>query len=203
MSTGVKIAIGIGAAFLLIFVAIPVFFVWGSYNSLVTQEENVNQAWSQVENVYQRRADLIPNLVNTVKGYAAHEKTTLDAVVQARASATQMKVDAEKLLSNPKMFQQFEQVQGELTSALSRLLLVVENYPNLKANENFLHLQDELAGTENRISVERRRYNLAAQGFNTSIRRFPRNIVASIFGFEKKSYFEAEEGAEQAPQVEF
>ena len=169
-----------------------------SYNSMVTQEEKVGTAWSNVENQYQRRSDLIPNLVNTVKGYAAHEKETFDAVVSARAKATQMSVDIDDL--TPEKLAAYQRAQGEIGSALGRLLAVTENYPDLKANENFKELQAQLEGTENRISVERRKFNETAREYNTSIRRFPKNIFAGIFGFEKRPYFEAEEGAEQAPE---
>lgn len=173
----------------------------GAYNSMVTAEEGVSAAWSQVENVYQRRADLIPNLVSTVKGYAAHESETLESVVSARAKATQVTVDPSDL--TPEALARFNTAQGELSSALGRLLLIQENYPELKANQNFLELQAQLEGTENRIATERMKFNEAAQAFNTGIRKFPDNIIASMFGFEKKAYFEAQSGAETAPKVEF
>lgn len=173
----------------------------GVYNKMVSQDEAVKTAWSQVENQYQRRIDLIPNLVNTVKGYANHEKETLEGVVNARASATQTKVDPENL--TPEALKQFQDSQGQLSSALSRLMVVVERYPDLKANENFKELQAQLEGTENRISVERMRFNETAQEYNTNIRRFPNNIFAGIFGFSQKAYFAAESGAEKAPTVEF
>ena len=172
-----------------------------SYNSMVTQEEKVGTAWSNVENQYQRRSDLIPNLVNTVKGYAAHEKETFDAVVSARAKATQMSIDIDDL--TPEKLAAYQRAQGEIGSALGRLLAVTENYPDLKANENFKELQAQLEGTENRISVERRKFNETARENNTAIRRFPKNIFAGILGFEKRPYFEAEEGAAQAPEVKF
>ena len=178
-------------------------FVWvkNVYNQMVVSDEHVQASWSQVENVYQRRADLIPNLVATVKGYAAHESETREGVVAARAKATQVTVDPADL--TPEALEQFNQAQGELSAALGRLLLIQENYPDLKANQNFMELQAQLEGTENRIATERMKYNEAAQAFNTGIRRFPDNIVASIFGFEKKGYFEAQAGAETAPKVEF
>lgn len=178
-------------------------FVWvkNVYNQMVVSDESVQAAWSQVENVYQRRADLIPNLVATVKGYAAHESETLESVVAARAKATQVTVDPTDL--TPEALEKFNAAQGELSSALGRLLLIQENYPDLKANQNFSELQAQLEGTENRISTERMKYNDAAKAFNTGIRRFPDNIVASIFGFEKKGYFEAKAGADTAPVVEF
>ncbi|EDY95667.1 LemA family protein [Phocaeicola plebeius DSM 17135] len=182
-------------------VAVLVIYCVSSYNSLVTQEETVGTAWSNVENQYQRRSDLIPNLVNTVKGYAAHEKETFDAVVSARAKATQMTIDIEDL--TPEKIEAYQKAQGAVGSALSRLLAVTENYPELKANENFKELQAQLEGTENRISVERRKFNETAREYNTNIRRFPKNIVASMFGFEKRPYFEAEEGSEKAPEVKF
>lgn len=172
-----------------------------TYNSFVTQEEGVGTAWSNVENQYQRRSDLIPNLVNTVKGYAEHEKSTLDAVVSARARATQATVNMDDL--TPEKIQQFQKAQGEIGMALGRLLAVSENYPQLKANENFQTLQAQLEGTENRISVERRKFNEVAKQYNTNIRHFPKNIFAGMFGFEKKPYFEAQEGSEKAPEVKF
>jgi LemA protein len=176
--------------------------VVGIYNNLVALEEKVNQAWAQVSNQYQRRADLIPNLVETVKGYAKHERETLEAVIQARANATNLTVTPE-VLNDPQAFAKFQRVQGEISSALARLMAVVENYPNLKANENFLSLQAQLEGTENRITVERMRFNESVQEYNTRIRRFPTNIIAGVFGFGKKQYFEAQPGAEVAPQVKF
>lgn len=178
-------------------------FLWvkNVYNQMVVSDESVQAAWAQVENVYQRRADLIPNLVETVKGYAAHESATLENVVAARAKATQVTVDPSDL--TPESLAQFNQAQGELSAALGRLLLIKESYPELKANQNFLELQAQLEGTENRIATERMKFNEAAQAFNTGIRRFPDNIIASMFGFEKKAYFEAQAGAETAPKVEF
>lgn len=187
-----------------IIVALAVLlFFWtkGVYNNLVTQDEGVKTAWSQVENQYQRRADLIPNLVNTVKGYAAHEKNTLEGVMNARAKATQTTIDPTNL--NEETMKQYQAAQGELSNALSRLMVVVERYPELKANENFRELQVQLEGTENRITVERKRFNEVAQGYNTYVRTFPNNILSGIFGFQAKAYFTAEAGAEKAPQVEF
>lgn len=172
-----------------------------SYNTMVEREEAVGAAWSQVENVYQRRADLIPNLVSTVKGYAAHETQTFENVVSARAKATQVTVDLNNLTSE--QIKKFQEAQGELSTTLGRLLAVTENYPELKANENFLQLQAQLEGTENRIAVERKKFNETAQSYNTYIRKFPQNLIAMIFGFDKKGYFEAEEGTEKAPKVEF
>lgn len=182
-------------------IAVIAIFLTSSYNSMVAQDEAVGTAWSNVENQYQRRSDLIPNLVNTVKGYAAHEKETFDAVVSARAKATQTTVSIDDL--TPEKIQAYQRAQGEVGSALSRLLAVTENYPELKANENFKELQAQLEGTENRISVERRKFNETARSYNTAIRKFPRNIVAGLFGFEKHPYFEAEEGSEKAPEVKF
>ena len=187
-----------------IIVALAVLlFFWtkGVYNNLVTQDEVVKTAWSQVENQYQRRADLIPNLVNTVKGYAAHEKNTLEGVMNARAKATQTTIDPTNL--NEETMKQYQAAQGELSNALSRLMVVVERYPELKANENFRELKVQLEGTENRITVERKRFNEVAQGYNTYVRTFPNNILSGIFGFQTKAYFTAEAGAEKAPQVEF
>lgn len=177
------------------------FLVGGAYNSLVTQDESVKTAWSQVENQYQRRLDLIPNLVNTVKGYASHERETLEGVINARANATKTTIDPTNL--NAETMKQFQAAQGELSNALSRLMVVVERYPDLKANQNFLELQAQLEGTENRISVERKRFNEVAQSYNTKIRSFPTNIIAGAFGFQPKAYFAAESGAEKAPKVEF
>ena len=171
------------------------------YNTMVEKDEAVSHAWSNVENQYQRRADLIPNLVNTVKGYAAHEKETLEAVVAALSKATQVTVDAENL--TPEKLKAYQEAQGEIGGALSRLLAITENYPELKANENFKELQAQLEGTENRISVERRNFNEASRDYNTYIRKFPNNIFSSLFGFEKRPYFEAEAGTEKAPTVEF
>lgn len=173
----------------------------GTYNRMVNMEEAVTAQWSQVENVYQRRADLIPNLVNTVKGYAAHEQETLEAVINARSKATGVNLNAETLDENS--IQQFEQAQAGLSSALSRLMVVVERYPDLKANQNFRDLQVQLEGTENRITNERRKFNEVTQAYNTFIRNFPQTIYARIFGFNRKAYFEAAEGADVAPTVEF
>lgn len=187
----------------IILIIVAALVLWGvsMYNSLVSSEEAVLSQWSNVENQYQRRADLIPNLVATVKGYAAHERGTLEEVVQARAKATQITVDANSL--TPEKLQQFQQAQGELSAALGRLLMIAENYPDLKANQNFIELQAQLEGTENRIAVERNRFNEMARNYNASIRRFPKSIIATLFGFEKKPYFEAEAGTEKAPEVEF
>lgn len=174
----------------------------GTYNSLVQEEQNVESKWAQVENVYQRRADLVPNLVATVKGYAAHERETLEAVTASRAQVGSMQVTPE-LLNNPAEFQKFQQAQAGLTSALSRLMVVVERYPDLKANQNFLDLQHQLEGTENRITVERMRFNEAAQSYNTRIKQFPGNIFARLFGFQPKAYFQSAPGSERAPEVDF
>ncbi len=182
-------------------VAIVAIWAVKVYNNLVVAEESVTTEWANVESQYQRRADLIPNLVATVKGYATHEQETLDAVVSARAKATQVTIDSENL--TPEKLQEFQAAQGAVGSALGRLLAVAESYPDLKANQNFLDLQEQLEGTENRIQVARQKFNSTAQAYNTSIRRFPTNIVAGLFGFDKKAYFEAEAGAEKAPQVAF
>lgn len=173
----------------------------GSYNNMVALDEQVKTSWSQVENVYQRRADLIPNLVSTVKGYAEFEKGTLTQVIEARAKATQVTIDASKL--NEQTMRQFQESQGALTQALSRLMVVAEQYPNLKANQNFLDLQAQLEGTENRIATERRTYNEVVQSYNTTIRSFPKNIFAGMFGFQPRPNFTADPGANKAPQVNF
>ena len=182
---------------------IVVLVMWaiGGYNGMVKMDEQVQNKWANVETQYQRRADLIPNLVSTVKGYAKHEQQTLEDVVKARSEATQLKVDAENL--TPEKLAAFQKAQSGVSSALGRLLAVAENYPDLKANQNFLELQSQLEGTENRITVARKDFNDAAKSYNQSIRQFPRNILAGMFGFEKKSYFEAEAGSEKAPKVEF
>ncbi len=197
MKKGLLITIGV--------IVVVVFILYrlfaGSYNNMVTKEEQVTGAWSQVENVYQRRADLIPNLVNTVKGYADFEQETLQGVIEARSKATGVNVNADDL--SPEKIQQFQQAQQGLSSALSRLMVVVERYPDLKANQNFIKLQDQLEGTENRIAVERRRFNEVTQEYNTYIRKFPQTMLAGMYGFEKKGYFEADQGANQAPEVSF
>ncbi len=180
---------------------IGLFWGIGAYNKMVTAEEGVAGAWSQVENVYQRRMDLIPNLVNTVKGAADFEKSTLDAVIEARSKATSVQLDANNL--SEANLAAFQKAQDGLSSALSRLMLVVERYPDLKATQNFRDLQAQLEGTENRITVERNKFNEMVKSYNAMIRKFPRNIIAGMFGFEKKGYFQAQEGAEKAPEVNF
>lgn len=177
--------------------------VWGigRYNAFVTMQENVENAWGQVENQYQRRADLVPNLVATVKGYAAHEQATLAAVVEARAKATQMTIDPTN--TTPEELAAYQAAQGELSQALGRLMAIAENYPDLKASENFRQLADQLEGTENRIAYARNLFNDCAKEYNAATRRFPGNIIAGMFGFERKPYFEAEEGANKTPTVEF
>ena len=186
-------------------VVIAVFIVYrfftGSFNNMVTYDETVITAWSNVENVYQRRADLIPNLVSTVKGYASHEKETLTGVIEARSKATGVNIDASNLTAES--MQRFQQAQKGLSSALSKLMVVVERYPDLKANQNFLELQSQLEGTENRIAVERRKFNESVKGYNMYIRSFPRNMVAGVYGFERKIQFTADEGAAKAPEVKF
>lgn len=188
---------------IVIAVVILSIFFWfkGTYNSMVNNRENVTAQWSNVENQYQRRLDLIPNLVSTVKGYAAHEENTLTDVVNARAKATQMQLNVDQL--NEATLKKLNSVQGELSSALSRLMAISENYPDLKANQNFLDLQAQLEGTENRIAVERRKFNDVARSYNAYIQQFPRNMLAGMFGFTPKPYFEANAGAENAPKVEF
>ena len=184
-------------------VVILALVLWGvsGYNSLVGMDEEVNGRWANVETQYQRRSDLLPNLVSTVKGYAAHEKSTLEAVMAARSQATQVKIDPSNC--TPQQLAAYQKAQGDVTTALGKLLAISENYPQLKANENFLELQSQLEGTENRINVARKDFNDAAKKFNKSIRRFPKSIIASMCGFEKRSYFEAEVGADKAPKVEF
>ena len=183
------------------FILLIGFYFMGSYNGLVRLDEEVKKSWSQVENVYQRRLDLIPNLVETVKGYAAHEKETFISVTEARSKAAG--TISPEVINDPQKFQAFQQSQAALGSALSRLLVVIEKYPDLKANENFLSLQAQLEGTENRIAVERQRYNEVAQMFNTQIRQFPTSIIAKISGFASKEYFKADAGASKAPKVMF
>lgn len=202
MSKGLKILLAVVAVLVII-----IFLVYSSfknsYNELVALDENINGSWSQVQNVYQRRADLIPNMVKTVQGYADHERQTLQAVIEARAKATQPQINAGSVLQNPQLFQQFEQAQGALGSALGRLLVSIERYPNLKADQSFIRFQDELANTENRISVERRRFNQSVQGYNQKVRTFPTNIIAGMFGFQQRPYFEASPEAQTAPEVDF
>lgn len=188
---------------IVIAVIILSIFFWfkNTYNGMVTMQENVSAQWSNVENQYQRRLDLIPNLVNTVKGYAEHEQNTLNRVVEARAKATQMQINLDNL--DKATMKKLNAVQGELSTALSRLMAISENYPDLKANENFRDLQAQIEGTENRIAVERRKFNNTARAYNTSIRQFPQNMLAGMFGFTPKPYFEANAEAENAPKVEF
>lgn len=186
---------------LLVLAAVLVFSMCGSYNTAVSNDEQVKKAWSQVENQYQRRADLIPNLVNTVKGYANFEQQTLTAVIEARSAASQIKVDPNQL--TPENIQRFEQAQQGLSGALSRLMVLTENYPNLKANEQFLGLQQQLESTENRISTERKKFNDAVNGYNAHIRRFPTNLLVGMFGFSPKGYFQSAAGSEKAPEVKF
>ena len=201
MKKGMIVGCSVAGGVILI---IAILVIWGisTYNNLVTLNETVNQSWSQVENQYQRRADLIPNLVNTVKGYANFEKSVLTDVTEARAKVSQMTVTKD-ILDDPAAFQKFQSMQGQLSGALSRLLVTVENYPDLKANENFLQLQAQLEGTENRIAVERRKFNETVQNYNTTIKRFPSSIFAGVFGFKDKQYFKAVAGAETVPKVEF
>lgn len=190
----------IGWIIILVLIVAAIMSV-SKYNTMVALEEAVGEQWANVETQYQRRADLIPNLVSSVKGYAAHEKDVFESVTKARASATSVKIDASNLTAEN--IKQFQAAQGTLNSALSRLLAVAERYPDLKANQNFLELQAQLEGTENRIAVERRRFNEQVKIYNTYIRKFPTNLVASMFGFERQVTFEADEGAEKAPEVKF
>jgi len=203
MKKNMMVGCGVVFGIVVLIVIILIFYGIGSYNKMVKYDEGVKEKWSQVENVYQRRLDLIPNLVETVKGYAAHEKETFQAVTEARAKAGGTINVPGQALNNPQMFQQFQQAQSALSSALSRLMVVVEKYPDLKANESFLNLQSQLEGTENRIAVERKRFNEAARAFNIYIKQFPRVILANIYGFKEKPYFKAQEGADQAPRVKF
>ena len=182
-------------------VAVVAIFFYATYNGFIGKEEGVNAAWSNVETQYQRRSDLIPNLVNTVKGYAAHESQTLASVTEARAKATSINLSAGEL--TPERLAQFQQAQADVRTALGRLIAVAESYPDLKANQNFIELQSQLEGTENRIAVARKDFNDAARKYNVAVRRFPSNLVAALFGFDQKPYFEAAEGTETAPQVEF
>lgn len=197
MKKGLLISIGVIAILIISFYS---FFV-GKYNTMVEMDEGVSTAWANVETQYQRRADLIPNLVNIVKGYAEHESEVLTQVTEARAGASSIKIDPSNL--DASSIQKFQEIQGSLTSALSRLLVTVERYPDLKANQNFLELQAQLEGTENRISVERRRFNETVQTYNVYIRKFPNSIVANMNGFEKRPLFESQEGTENAPTIEF
>jgi LemA protein len=190
----------IGGLLLLAFLLVG--WVTGMYNSLVKLDEGVNQAWAQVQNQYQRRVDLIPNLVEVVKGYAAHEKEVFEKVAEARSSVGKMQITPE-ILNNPQLFQKFQEAQSNLGSWLSRLMAVAENYPQLKANENFLQLQTQLEGTENRIAVERMKFNQVVQEYNVKVRTFPTSIFAGMFGFGQKQYFQAEPGADKAPKVKF
>lgn len=201
MKKGIGCGLIFGIGFVLLAVILAVWGI-GARNTLVTLDEGVKEKWSQVENVYQRRMDLIPNLVNTVKGAANFEKETLTQVIEARSKATQTTFSKE-ILNDPAAFKKFEESQGALSSALSRLLVVVERYPELKANKNFLELQAQLEGTENRITVERRRFNEAAKEYNVAVRKFPGAIAAWIFGFKERPYFSAEQGAATAPRVNF
>jgi LemA protein len=201
MNKGQMTGLGCLAIIVIAALAIGLSF-WGTYNKLVSQQQNVESKWAQVQNVYQRRADLIPNLVATVKGYASHEKEVLETVTASRAQVGSMRVTPE-VLNNPAEFQKFQQAQAGLTSALARLMVVVERYPDLKANQNFLELQSQLEGTENRITVERMRFNEAAQEYNVTLMQFPTNVAGRLFGFQKKAYFQAAPGSERAPAVDF
>ncbi|MFH2032226.1 MAG: LemA family protein [Bacteroidota bacterium] len=199
-----KVLFGCGGVLAVALIVGVMLVMWGVgiYNNLVTMDEQVTSSWSQVENQYQRRTDLIPNLVNTVKGVAAFEKETFTAVTEARSRVNQINVSSD-ILNDPNAFRQFQSAQDGLSSALSRLLITVEKYPELKANENFLQLQAQLEGTENRISVERKKFNESVQTYNTTRRRFPANFIAGIAGFGEKQYFQAVEGSDVAPKVEF
>jgi len=194
---------GLGCLGIIVLAVLAVSFsTWGTYNDLVARNQDVESRWAQVENVYQRRADLIPNLVATVKGYAAHESEVFQEVTASRAQVGSLRVTPE-ILNDPAQFEKFQQAQAGLTGSLSRLLLVAERYPDLKANQNFLELQSQLEGTENRISVERMRFNDSAQAYNTRLLQFPTNIIGRFFGFQKKAYFQAAPGSERPPAVDF
>ncbi|ULQ60240.1 LemA family protein [Brucepastera parasyntrophica] len=202
MSKGTKTLLIVVAVILVIGIGVYSFFA-GNYNSMVNKEEAVKSQWAQVENVYQRRLDLVPNLVATVRGAASHEAAVLTQVTEARAKAGGVMNVSDEILNDPEAFRRFQQAQNELGSALQRLLVVTENYPDLKVNENFLTLQSQLEGTENRIAVERNRYNTVVQDYNSFIRNFPRSIIANMNGFTQKAYFTADEGAQRAPTVSF
>lgn len=202
MSKGLKTLLIVAGVILVVGFMLYRFTV-GNYNQLVSLDESVKSAWSQVQNQYQRRADLIPNLVATVQGAATFEKETLEGVIEARAKATQIQINADDVINNPEKFRQFQQAQDGLSSALSRLLVTVEQYPNLKANQNFLDLQTQLEGTENRIGVERRRFNETVQAYNSKLRTFPTVVIAGMMGFQQRPYFEASPDAQQAPKVDF
>jgi LemA protein len=202
MGRGLKITLIIVGV--LVLIGFMLFsFVTGNYNKLVGLDETVKSAWAQVQNQYQRRSDLVPNLVATVQGAASFERQTLTDVIEARAKATQPQINAESLLNNPQAFQQFQQAQDNLGAALGRLLVVVEKYPDLKANQNFRDLQTQLEGTENRISTERRRFNEVVQSYNQTLRTFPTVMIAGFFGFQQRPYFEASAAAQEAPKVDF
>ena len=194
-----KTLIIIGVVVLLVVIVYQLFA--GSYNKMVSADQEVKSQWANVENVYQRRADLIPNLVNTVKGYATHEKETLTAVIEARSKATSVKIDANHL--NAESLAKFQQAQSGLTGALSKLMVVMERYPDLKANQNFLELQAQLEGTENRIAVERRKFNQKVEVYNKTLLGFPNTIFANMYGFKEKAFFKADEGSKTAPKVNF
>ncbi len=200
-----KLAIGCGGlVVILLFVGLVVgLFFWGTYNKLVTIEQNVNKKWADVQSVYQRRADLIPNLVNTVAGAANFEKSTLTEVTNARASVGRMQINANEAPKTAEQLEEFQRAQGQLGNALSRLLVVSENYPDLKATRNFQELQAQLEGTENRISVERNNFNGAVQTYNTALKRFPTNMIGGMFGFQQRPFFQSQQGAETAPSVNF
>ncbi|HNY16264.1 MAG TPA: LemA family protein [Treponemataceae bacterium] len=202
MGKGIKTLLIVVAVVAVVGFALYQFF-GGNYNKMVAMDEEVRSQWGQVENVYQRRLDLIPNLVETVKGYAKHESKVFTDIAEARSKAGGVMKVSDEVLNDPESFKRFQQAQGELGSALQRLLVVTENYPELKANESFMELQNQLEGTENRITVERKRFNDVVKTYNTFIRQFPRSIVANMSGFRAKAYFEAAEGADKAPQVSF
>lgn len=203
MSGRMKMGCAVVLAVVVLVVIVSVAVVWRSYNGIIERSESVNQQWSQVENVYQRRYDLIPNLVETVKGYAAHERETLEAVTEARAKVGGVMNMSPEMLNDPQALERFNQAQAGLAGALQRLMVVVERYPDLKANENFLALQSQLEGTENRIAVERKKYNEVVQVYNVYVKKFPRVLIARLFGYGERAYFKAAADAQEAPKVSF
>ncbi len=203
MTGKMKMGCALVAIIAVFVIVVGLLVVWRSYNGIIERSETVNQQWSQVENVYQRRYDLIPNLVETVKGYAAHERETLEAVTEARSKVGGVMNMSPEMLNNPQAMEQFSQAQAGLAGALQRLMVVVEKYPDLKANESFLALQSQLEGTENRIAVERKKFNEVVQVFNVYIKKFPRILIARLFGYNERAYFKAAADAQEAPKVSF
>ncbi len=203
MSGRMKMGCAVVGAIVVFFIVVSVAVIWKSYNGIIERGESVSQQWSQVENVYQRRYDLIPNLVETVKGYASHERETLTAVTEARAKVGGVMNMSPDMLNDPQALERFSQAQAGLAGALQRLMVVIERYPDLKANENFLALQSQLEGTENRIAVERKKYNEVVQVYNVYVKKFPRVLIARLFGYGERAYFKAAADAQEAPKVSF